>query len=115
MSEMGTKTTLRERAQKWLDDYKAQRSNYLSSEDVAAIVAEYLNRSKSAETENEKTGLEAELERANSLNEELEERVKRLEDRVTHTMSLWTEAIGKIAAYEFTIKCLCGIENKAIK
>jgi len=35
--------TLRETAQRWLDNYKAQKADCLFAEEMAAIVAEYLH------------------------------------------------------------------------
>ena len=107
-------STLRERAQGWLDKYKAGDfcgGNVLSLEDLAAIIAEYLHGTGENVLEKSK-----ELKKENDLLREMHTEVKKeLEDIKTRlTTSELTreslasdlfEARGKIKAYEFAIRC----------
>lgn len=117
---------LRDRAQEWLDKYKACEpcSGLLDTEDKAAIVAEYLRATapyvkvESTNTETAKATSErikalqgkAELLHGALVEEQnkrrkLEEALQASEKACDYMGSQLTEARGKIAAYEFVIRC----------
>lgn len=105
MSEIGMDTIpLRERAQKWLDNYKAGNTcEVLSLENTATIVAVFLNvtdPSKYTECEEGTDLIEAqnEAEVLRKKNEELGNHIHMVE-REMDRMG------GQIAAYEFVIRC----------
>lgn len=111
-------TTLRNNAKEWLDKYKAGEpcSGLLDTEDVAAIVAEYLHETPSG-TEGEDTSerIKALQAKAELLHEDLveeqdkrrklEEALQASEKACDYMGSQLTEARGKISAYEFVIRC----------
>ena len=109
MSEIGMDTIpLRERAQKWLDNYKAGNAcEVLSLENTATIVAVFLNvtdPSKYTECE-EGTSLKNENDKLRCELKKLEEALKASENACGYMGSQLTEARGKISAYEFVIRC----------
>lgn len=96
--------TLRERVQEWLDKYKAGEpcSGLLDTEDVAAIVAEYLHETPSG-AEGEDTS-----ERVEALQDEVGELRKKNEELRSHIHMVEREMDrmgGQIAAYKFVIRC----------
>ena len=104
--------TLRETAQRWLDNYKAQKADCLFAEEMAAIVAEYLH-----ETPNGAEG-EATSERTKALQDEIDMLRKKNEELGSHIHMVEREMDrmgGQIAAYEFAIRCngVSGAEVKA--
>ena len=97
--------TLRERAQEWLDSYKAGSNTYeLTDEDEATIISEYLHNAKEDVLEKYE-----ELQNENDqLREELADIKTRLNTSELTRESLASdlfEARGKIKAYEFVIRC----------
>lgn len=108
--------TLREKAQEWLKNYKgagnAYGGNILSLEEMATIVAEYLHETPSEDTSKRIKALQAKVELLHGdLVEEqdkrrkLEEALQASEKACDYMGSQLTEARGKIAAYEFVIRC----------
>ena len=120
--------TLREKAQEWLKNYKgagnAYGGNILSLEVMAGIVAEYILAAalyvkvESTNTETAKATSErikALQAKAELLHEDLtaeqdkrrklEEALQASEKACDYMGSQLTEARGKIAAYEFVIRC----------
>lgn len=98
-------STLRERAQAWLDSYKAGSNTYeLTDEDEATIISEYLHNAKEDVLEKYE-----ELQNENEqLREELADIKTRLNTSEFTRESLASdlfEARGKIKAYEFVIRC----------
>ena len=88
-------STLRERAQEWLDKYKAGDfcgGNVLSLEDLAAIIAEYLQDTKA--------DVEAEY-RAR----ELESQVKKLEIKLDAAERRTVYLEGENSALRFSVRC----------
>jgi len=92
--------TLRERAQEWLDKYKAGEpcSGLLDTEDIAAIVAEYLHETPSENTSERVKALQDEIDTLRKKNEELRSHIHMVE-REMDRMG------GQIAVYEFVIRC----------
>lgn len=100
-------STLRERAQEWLDKYKAGDTyggDAFSLEDLATIISEYLHNAKEDVLEKYE-----ELQKENEqLREELADIKTRLNTSEFTRESLASdlfEARGKIKAYEFVIRC----------
>lgn len=98
-------STLRERAQEWLDSYKAGKNTYeLTDEDEAAIISEYLHNAKEDVLEK--------YEELQNENEQLREELADIKTRL-NTSELTRESLasdlfearGKIKAYEFVIRC----------
>jgi len=99
--------TLREKAQYWLDNYKgagnAYGGNTLSLEEMTTIVAEYLHGCKDGDSYKEKYDkCRAELEKALERNAELEDSLATKSKQVNAYIA---ELRGKVAAYEFAIRC----------
>lgn len=106
--------TLRERAQEWLDYYKASSGDVINlpaPETIAAVFAEYLHGTGETILEKSK-----ELKEENDQFREMHDRaIKELEELKTElrTSELTreslarelTESRGKIKAYEFVIRC----------
>ena len=97
--------TLRERAQEWLDCYKAGSNTYeLTDEDEATIISEYLHNAKEDVLEK--------YEELQNENEQLREELADIKTRL-NTSELTRESLasdlfesrGKIKAYEFVIRC----------
>ena len=88
-------STLRERAQAWLDKYKAGDfcgGNVLSLEDLAAIIAEYLQDTKAdAEAEYRAREFEKQIQELNVQLDAVGKRVIRLE--------------GENSALRFSVRC----------
>lgn len=111
-------TTLRNNAKEWLDKYKAGEpcSGLLDTEDVAAIVAEYLHETPSG-TEGEDTSerIKALQTKAELLHEdlvaeqgktaELEKRNKELEFQLAGAENRVLRLEGENSAYRFAIRC----------
>ena len=98
-------STLRERAQEWLDSYKAGSNTYeLTDEDEATIISEYLHNAKEDVLEK--------YEELQNENEQLREELADIKTRL-NTSELTRESLasdlfearGKIKAYEFVIRC----------
>ena len=88
-------STLRERAQAWLDKYKAGDfcgGNVLSLEDLAAIIAEYLHETKAdVEAEYRARELEKQVQELNVQLDAVGKQVIRLE--------------GENSALRFSVRC----------
>lgn len=107
-------TTLRNNAKEWLDKYKAGEpcSGLLDTEDIAAIVAEYLHETSSEDTSERIKALQAKVEllygdlvEEQDKRRKLEEALQASEKACDYMGSQLTEARGKIDAYEFVIMC----------
>lgn len=108
-------STLRERAQAWLDKYKAGDfcgGNVLSLEDLAAIIAEYLHESAGEDVIEKCKELKNENEQLREMHTEVKKELEDIKTRLT-TSELTRESLasdlfearGKIKAYEFAIRC----------
>jgi len=97
---------LKERARYWLDDYKTSNGdvvNLPSPEVIAAVFAEYLHGCKDGDSYKEKYDkCRAELEKALERNAELEDSLATKSKQVNAYIA---ELRGKVAAYEFVIRC----------
>ena len=111
-------TTLRNNAKEWLDKYKAGEpcSGLLDTEDIAAIVAEYLYETdprKKAEGTSERVEelqAKAELLHEDLMTEqgktaELEKRNKELEFQLAGAENRVLRLEGENSAYRFAIRC----------
>ena len=103
---------LREKAKKWLDAYKSGDPNGVDFEieDVAAVVAEYLHgteepSAKKKALEDRVELLHEDLVAEQGKSRKLEEALQASEKACNYMGSQLTEARGKIAAYEFVIRC----------
>lgn len=112
--------TLREKAQEWLDNYKgagnAYGGNILSLEEMATIVAEYLNETdprKKAEGTSERVEelqAKAELLHEDLMTEqgktaELEKRNKELEFQLAGASNRVLRLEGENSALRFAVRC----------
>lgn len=105
-------STLRERAQEWLDSYKAGSNTYeLTDEDEATIISEYLHNAKEdvlekyEELQNENDQLREMHDRAIKELGELKTELRTSELTRESLARELTESRGKIKAYEFVIRC----------
>ena len=92
--------TLRERAQNWLDKYKAGEpcSGLLGTEDKAAIVAEYLHESGDSDSYREKYDkCRAELEKALERNANLEQYIGKLAEAQKFTARILNQYEKELA------------------
>ena len=88
-------STLRERAQEWLDKYKAgipYGGNALSLEDLATIISEYLHESA------EETQVDSQIG-------ELEKRVQELEFQLDGAERRLLRLDGENSALRFAVRC----------
>lgn len=105
-------STLRERAQEWLDSYEGgKNTRMLTFEDVAAIVAEYLHNAKEDVLEKYEE-LQNENEQLREMHAEVKKELADIKTRLNTSeftreslASDLFEARGKIKAYEFVIRC----------
>lgn len=98
-------STLRERAQEWLDKYKTGDSyggNVLSLEDLATIISEYLHESA------EETQVDSQIG-------ELKKRVQELEFQLDGAERRVLRLEGENSALRFAVRCngVSGAEVKA--
>lgn len=107
-------STLRERAQEWLDCYKASSGDVINLPDpetIAAVFAEYLHVTeenileKSKELKNENDQLREMHDRAIKELGELKTELRTSELTRESLARELTESRGKIKAYEFVIRC----------
>ena len=104
-------TTLRNNAKEWLDKYKAGEpcSGLLDTEDVAAIVAEYLNgcgdSAKKIALEGRVELLHEDLVAEQAKTAELEKRNKELEFQLAGAENRVLRLEGENSAYRFAIRC----------
>ena len=107
-------STLKERAQTWLDYYKTSRGDVFdlpTPETIAAVFAEYLHVTeenileKSKELKNENDQLREMHDRAIKELGELKTELRTSELTRESLASDLFEARGKIKAYEFVIRC----------
>ena len=105
-------STLRERAQEWLDSYKAGSNTYeLTDEDEATIISEYLHNAKEDVLEKYEE-LQNENEQLREMHAEVKKELAAIKTRL-NTSELTRESLasdlfearGKIKAYEFVIRC----------
>ena len=106
-------STLRERAQAWLDAYERGEIviNEFSSEDRATIIAEYLHNAKEDVLEKYEE-LQNENEQLREMHAEVKKELADIKTRLNTSeftreslASDLFEARGKIKAYEFVIRC----------
>ena len=107
-------STRRERAQEWLDYYKASSGDVINlpaPETIAAVFAEYLHSTeenileKSKELKNENDQLREMHDRAIKELGELKTELRTSELTRESLARELTESRGKIKAYEFVIRC----------
>ena len=100
-------STLRERAQEWLDYYKTSRGDVFdlpTPETIAAVFAEYLHGTEENILEKYEE-LQNENKQLREMHAEVKTRLNTSElTRESLTSDLF-EARGKIKAYEFVIRC----------
>lgn len=105
--------TLRERAQEWLDSYKAGSNTYeLTDEDRATIISEYLHESAGEDVIEKCKELKNENELLREMHAEVKKELADIKTRLNTSeftreslASDLFEARGKIKAYEFVIRC----------
>ena len=104
--------TLREKAQEWLNKYKAGDTyggNTLSLEDIAAVVAEYLRESgdsaKKIALEGRVEFLHEDLIEAQNKAEELRKENEKLRSQLRLVEKEMDSMDGQITAYKFVIRC----------
>ena len=106
--------TLRERAQEWLDYYKASSGDVINLPDpetIAAVFAEYLHGTvetileKSKELKKENDQFREMHDRARKELAELKTELRTSELTRESLVRELTESRGKIKAYEFVIRC----------
>ena len=107
-------STLRERAQTWLDYYKTSRGDVFdlpAPETIAAVFAEYLHNAKEDVLEKYEE-LQNENEQLREMHAEVKEELADIKTRLNTSeftreslASDLFEARGKIKAYEFVIRC----------
>lgn len=107
-------STLKERAQEWLDAYKRGEIvvNEFSSEERATIISEYLHESAGEDVIEKCKELKNENELLREMHAEVKKKLADIKTRLNTSeftreslASDLFEARGKIKAYEFVIRC----------
>ena len=96
-------TTLRNNAKEWLDKYKAGEpcSGLLDTEDVAAIVAEYLHETSSEDTSERIKALQTEIEELRKVATEEKTHCEEFKDCIRTMEKEIAYRRGQVDAYEF--------------